>query len=270
VQLSALWRQRWLFLSLVEREIRNRYAGSMGGVAWAFLHPLLLLAIYAFVFRAVFRVEIPDMEGRPFVMFVALGLWPWMAFQEAVQRGAQAIQNNAGLIKKIAFPQALLVYGAVLATFVVHLIGYFAALGLLALWGYPPALAGVPMMLVSLLFLGMLALALALICAAIQVLPRSGPCAGPLLMVAFYATPILYPLSLVPARVREWMALNPLVALIEPLHGGAAVRPEPARYGAMGRLWRHAGVAVSGPSDVRTPVGALRGLRLAWRPDRMC
>lgn len=215
---SHLWQHRWLFLALTEREIKNRYIGSAGGLLWAFLHPLLLLGIYGLVFRLVFKVSIPELGERPFVEFVALGLWPWLAFQESVQRGTQVIQNNASLVKKVAFPHELLVYATTTATFAIHMAGFAVVLLVLALVGQGFSYGGIGSGLLSLLLLFVLANALALSFAAFQVFLRDLDQFMPsVFMVLFYATPILYPLSLLPEMLRDAMAWNPLVYFISPL-----------------------------------------------------
>ena len=215
---SHLWQHRWLFLAFTEREIKNRYIGSVGGLLWAFLHPLLLLAIYGLVFRLVFKVSIPELGDRPFVEFVALGLWPWLAFQESVQRGTQAIQANASLVKKVAFPHELLVYAATTATFAIHMAGFSLVLIVLAAVGNGFSSSGVLPGLLSLLLLFILANALALAFAALQVFLRDLDQFLPsVFMVFFYATPILYPVTMLPDSLREVMLWNPLVYFVSPL-----------------------------------------------------
>jgi ABC-type polysaccharide/polyol phosphate export permease len=73
-----------LLAALIKRDLQNRYAGSVAGMAWALFHPLALLALYALVFEAIFRVKIPNLSiGQPYVVFIAVVLWPWMAFRRA-------------------------------------------------------------------------------------------------------------------------------------------------------------------------------------------
>jgi lipopolysaccharide transport system permease protein len=104
MQIKNLWPYRWLLLNFLSREIKSRYVGSVSGIFWALLHPLALLAVYAVVFTAIFKVKFPELEDHSFILFVAVGLWPWLCFQEGAQRGALAVQNGGGLIKKVAFP----------------------------------------------------------------------------------------------------------------------------------------------------------------------
>lgn len=191
--------------------------GSMGGWLWAILHPLLLLTIYTMVFRIIFRVEIPQLGEHPFVAFVAVALWPWLAFQEGVQRGVQAIQANSALVRKVSFPHELLVYAAVTGTFAVQLAGYLLVLVVLAIFG-----GGLSAMVLSivpiLLLLYVLALACALFGATLQVFLRDlDQLLGPLFMVLFYATPVLFPMSMLPSWLQDILAFNPLVQFIEPI-----------------------------------------------------
>src|SRR5438067_10384376 len=94
-------RDRALFANFFYRELTSRYLGSISGLAWALLHPLALLAVYHFVFTTVFRAG--PMNGKSFLIFVAIALWPWLAAQEALQRGTISIAGHAGLIRKVAF-----------------------------------------------------------------------------------------------------------------------------------------------------------------------
>ena len=211
---------RAIFSALLEREIRGRFVGSIGGWVWTLVHPLLLLAIYALIFRIIFRVQFPELDQHAFVSFVAVGLWPWLAFQEGVLRGTQAVQANAGLVKKVAFNHELLVYSSVAATFAIHLAGFAVVLVALALAGQDIVLWGVLAGLPVLAVLFSFTCALALLCGALQVFLRDvEQVLSPLLMVLFYATPVLYPLSLVPAWLGDAMQINPLVHFVETIRG---------------------------------------------------
>lgn len=216
--ITALWRRRGLFLGFLRRELATRYVGTLGGALWAFVQPVLLLAIYAFVFRLVFRVQLPDLGGNSYVTVVACALWPWMAFQEAVQRGTVAVVNNADLVRKVAFPRELLVMAAVAGSFVVHLAGFGVVLLALTLWGENLYLSTLPLVLAGWAVLALLALALSLLSSGMQVVLKDvDHILGLFLMLGFYATPVLYPMSMVPPAFAPWMGLNPLVHALEPL-----------------------------------------------------
>jgi lipopolysaccharide transport system permease protein len=132
---GSLVRYRTLFVNFFRRELFSRYLGSATGLAWAFLHPLALLAVYHFVFTTVFRTG--PLNGKSFLLFVAVALWPWLAAQEALSRGTVSIAGYAGLIRKVAFPHELVVYASVAATLALQFAGYLAVLVVLALFGEP-------------------------------------------------------------------------------------------------------------------------------------
>src|SRR5689334_7888342 len=100
-----------LVAHFIRRELRNRYLGSLSGGLWALLQPLAQLAIYGFVWAYVFKMRLPGGDASPaaVVPFLALGVWPWNAFAESISRSATVIQENAGLIGKVALPRSVLV-----------------------------------------------------------------------------------------------------------------------------------------------------------------
>lgn len=209
---AAPARWGWLLASFTRREIANRYAGSVTGLAWSLLHPLAQLAIFSFVFSQVFRIGVP--EGYPrasYVTFVAVALWPWIMFSEGLQRAMSSIAANAGLIRKVAFPHRLLVFSSMLASCAIHAAGFVAVLVALKATGEPIRLEGLPIAFVLLVPYMLLATGIGAALAALQTLLRDVEhVIQVLITILFYASPILYPASLVPERLRHWMDANPL------------------------------------------------------------
>jgi ABC-type polysaccharide/polyol phosphate export permease len=206
-------RDRALFLNFFRREIGTRYVGSMTGLAWALVHPLALLAVYAFVFTTMFRAGL--FEGTSVTAFVAVALWPWLAAQEALQRGTTSLAAYAGLIRKVAMPHEIIVYASVAATLALQFAGHVLVLIVLAIAGEPIHLSGlivaIPIWLV--LAIGIAGIALAL--ASLQVFVRDVEhVLMPVLMILMYLTPILYPLTAVPASVQPVIAMNPFAWLV--------------------------------------------------------
>jgi ABC-type polysaccharide/polyol phosphate export permease len=206
-------RNRALLRNFYLRELRSRYLGSVTGFAWALLHPLALLAVYHFVFTTVFRAG--AFAGHSFLAFVAVALWPWLAAQEALQRGVTSLAGYAGLIRKVAFPHELVVYASVLATLTLQLAGYVAVLIVLRAMGEPIDLAGFVLALPMWIVMGVAVAGLTLALASLQVFLRDVEhVLMPLLMILMYLTPILYPLPLVPESMRAWVAANPFSWLV--------------------------------------------------------
>jgi lipopolysaccharide transport system permease protein len=213
---AATQRQRTLFVNFFRRELFSRYLGSATGLAWAFLHPLALLAVYHFVFTTVFRTG--PLNGKSFLLFVAVALWPWLAAQEALSRGTVSIAGYAGLIRKVAFPHELVVYASVAATLALQFAGYLAVLVVLALFGEPVRFEGLLLAVPLWIVLAVAVTGLALALAALQVFIRDiEHILMPLLMILMYLTPILYPLELVPEGMKPWVAANPFGYLVDRL-----------------------------------------------------
>jgi homopolymeric O-antigen transport system permease protein len=206
-------RDRALFRNFYRRELKTRYLGSLSGAAWALVHPLALLAVYHFVFTSVFRTT--GFAGQSFLAFVAVALWPWLAAQEALQRGTVSLGSYSGLIRKVAFPHELVVYASVAATLTLQFAGYVAVLLVLYAFGEPLHLTGLLIAVPMWIVLAVAVTGLALALSSLQVFIRDVEhVLMPVLMILMYLTPILYPLTLVPAELRPWVAANPFGWLV--------------------------------------------------------
>jgi lipopolysaccharide transport system permease protein len=212
-------RNRALFVNFFRRELTTRYLGSITGLAWALLTPLALLAVYHFVFTHIFRAT--GFAGSSFLAFVAVALWPWLAAQEALQRGAISLASYAGMIRKVAFPHETVVFASVTATFALQFVGYLAILAVLRVAGEPIHLRGLVVALPVSLILLVGVTGLTLLLAALQVFVKDVEhVLMPLLMMLMYLTPILYPLTLVPESLRPWVAANPFSWIVGRLRDG--------------------------------------------------
>jgi lipopolysaccharide transport system permease protein len=207
-----------IFRQLVSRAIRTDYLENLTGFAWLVLQPLMLLAVYAFVFTTIFKARIPDAAGVSFVSYLAIAFWPWTAFSESILRSANSITTNAALIGKVAFPGELLPLSTTTATFMMNMAGYLAVLLVLQLMGtdihWLGLLAAVPLLFLMFLF----ASGLALFTSALQVFIRDvAQILPPLMTFWFFTTPILYSSSLLPEQWGALMRLNPMSWYVERL-----------------------------------------------------
>jgi lipopolysaccharide transport system permease protein len=207
-----------VFKQLVSRAVRADYLENMTGFAWLIIQPLILLAVYAFVFTTIFKARIPDADSGGFVPYLAVAFWPWTAFSEAVLRSSNSISANAALIGKVAFPSELLPLSAVTATFLMNLAGYLAVLVVLQIMGAPIHWLGVIAALPVLVLLYLFASGLALFISALQVFIRDvSQILPPLMTFWFFTTPILYSSSILPAEFATIMKFNPMSWFVERL-----------------------------------------------------
>lgn len=199
------------FNNLVIRQVRQDYLDNITGFAWLILQPLILLAVYAFVFTSIFKARIPEASEIGFVPYLAIAFWPWTAFSEAILRANGSITANGALIGKVAFATEQIPLASVTATFLMHLIGYMAVLVVLQLMGtqihWPYLMFVIPIFVLMWGF----ACAIALFTSAIQVFVRDlAQILPPLVTFWFFTTPILYSASYLPESVQKISQYNPM------------------------------------------------------------
>jgi len=195
--IRSLVRYRALVQSLVSRELKARYRGSVLGFMWSLVTPLILLAVYTFVFSFIFRPRISGAE--PYPLFLMCGLFPWIWIATSLQEGTVSLSASAGLIRKAVFPIEVLPLVAVIAN-LVHLL---LALPVLAVgftlgraYGFAvsgwTAVAFPLIVALELLLLGGMSLALS----ALNVHFKDvKDIVANLLALLFYLTPVIYTLD---------------------------------------------------------------------------
>jgi lipopolysaccharide transport system permease protein len=204
-----------LFWGFLKRELTNRYLGSSAGAVWVFLLPIIKLLIYSFVFSTIFKVRFSSMGGDGFLPFVAVGLWPWLAFSEALQRSVTSVQSSSSLVRKIKFPHEILVFSAVIAVYLVHLAGLLLVFGSLTLMGYNINLLMLPVFVMYFLLQMLMSIGVGFVLSSFQVFLKDvSQIVNSMMMFMFYLTPILYAITLVPEQYRGYYMLNPMAFLI--------------------------------------------------------
>jgi lipopolysaccharide transport system permease protein len=201
---------------LVARDVQARYRGSVVGAAWTLLQPLLVLALFTFVFAEVLKVRLgPEVGTASFPLFLFCGILPWQALQETLSRSAGTLFEHTALVKRNLFPVEVLPLAVAAAGLVPQAVGT-AILGValtVSGHGLCPAVAVLPVLFV-LQFL--LAAGLGWALAALNVFVRDiGQLLGLVLMLWVFLTPIFYPASAYPPRFAFLLAVNPLALLVE-------------------------------------------------------
>jgi len=204
-----LYAYRELLKTSVKKDIRGKYKGSILGFLWAFLNPLLMLTIYSLVFPHILRVE----EAN-YTMFIFVALIPWTYFTNSVVSGAATILANANIIKKVYFPREILPISVVTGATINFLISCVIILIALAVTGigFSYYILFFPLIL---LIQYIITLAIVFIVACLTPYFRDlEHIIGVFMIALFYATPIIYPLSLIPESFRWVLNLNPLARII--------------------------------------------------------
>ena len=211
--LRQLLRYRGLIQSLVTRELKARYRGSVLGFFWSFINPLLLLLIYSFVFSQVLPGTHPA-EIQPYALFMFCGILPWTWFSSSLSESANVLIGHGNLIKKVLFPAEILPIVSVLANMVHFFLG-LPILGIFLLYYWRPITLGELAWFPLVVFVqALLTTGLALILSALTVHFRDiKDILGNLLTFWFFATPIIYPMGQAPDYARRLLNLNPFTHL---------------------------------------------------------
>ncbi len=222
----------FILRELIKRDFQSRYIGSALGSFWSILHPFWQLVLYTFVFGLVMRIAPPPELTDSFAIFLFAGIVPWLAVQEGINRSANALTDNATLIKKLNFPPELLVVSSVIGGLIQSMLAGTVLLFAL-LFRQELSVSTLPWLIFVIPFQIALTAGFGLVFAAVNVFLRD---VSQFLTIAlnawFFLTPIVYTLALVKNAAADAVAeesdlaglyerclqvidLNPLTAIVE-------------------------------------------------------
>jgi lipopolysaccharide transport system permease protein len=212
LDLWDIWQYRELLYFLVWRDLKVRYKQTVIGAAWAILQPMTMMIIFTVIFGMF--AKLPS-DNLPYPIFAYTALLPWNYFSEALSRGSISVVNEANLIQKIYFPRLLLPMAGVVSPLVDFMPAFGLLLVMMTWYGVQLswAILTLPMFL---LFALLMALSVSLWLSALNVRFRDVKHTVPfLIQVWLYASPVAYPISLVPQEWRVLYSLNPMVGVVE-------------------------------------------------------
>ncbi|MEK7224012.1 MAG: ABC transporter permease, partial [Pseudomonadota bacterium] len=212
MKLQDLWEYRELLYFLVWRDIKVSYARTVLGVAWAILKPVVTMAVFAIIFGWLVRVP---SEGVPYPIFVFAALLPWQLFARALAGSSSSLVANENLITKVYFPRLVMPVSATVAGILDFAIASVVLFGMMWFYHIVPTAAVWTLPLFVMLAIAT-ALGVGLWLSALNVLYRDVGHAAPfLIQIWLFATPVIYPSSLVPESLRVAYWLNPMVGVVE-------------------------------------------------------
>lgn len=214
---SSFWRNRQLIAQLTRREVAARYRGSIFGLAWSFLNPLLMLAVYTFVFSVVFKSRWgtdPNESRTQFALVLFAGMIVFNLFAEMFNRAPGLVVANVNYVKRIVFPLEILPFVALGSALFHSLIslGVLLLVQLVFNHSLPRTIVFLPVVVLPLI---LLSLGIGWFFAALGVYVRDiGQLTGVLVTVLLFSSAVFYPLSALPQKYQRLLALNPLVLII--------------------------------------------------------
>ena len=207
---KELYNYRELLKTNVKKEIRGKYKGSWLGIIWTFLNPLLMLAVYAFVFPYILRVDVEN-----YTIFMIVALIPWNFFTTAIQSGTGSVVANGNILKKVYFPREIIPISITTSQSVNFLITCIIMAVFIIFSGVGFSVHALLFPLLVLIQY-ILILGLTFILSALTVFVRDiDHFVSVILMLGFYATPIVYQGEMLPKKFQIFLKLNPMAQLVE-------------------------------------------------------
>jgi len=218
--IDELWRRRSLIWQMARREVAGRYKGSIIGLGWSFFNPVLMLAVYTFVFSVVFKARwgVSEDESRiDFALLVFVGLIVHTFLSEVLNRASDIILNNSNYVKKVVFPIEVLPVVAAgsalfhaMVSFLVLLIALLTVNG-----GLHWTIVYAPLILVPIV---LVTVGVSWILASLGTFLRDiGQTVGIVTTIMLFLAPIFYPIKAIPEKYHIFILLNPLTFVIEEL-----------------------------------------------------
>ena len=212
VDLRDLWYYRDLLYFLIWRDIKVRYAQSVLGVGWAVIQPVFLMIVFTLVFGRLARL---DSDGAPYAIFSYVALVPWTYFSNALTDSTTSLVQNSALITKVYFPRIILPLSSILSKLVDFTIALGLVIGLLVWYKTVPNV-GVAVIPLLVLLMILTAAGLGIWMASLAIQYRDIKYALTfIIQMLMFASPVVYPLNMVPERYQILYSLNPMVGVIE-------------------------------------------------------
>ena len=212
LDLRELWSYRELIYFLTLRDIKVRYKQTAIGIAWALLQPLAMLVVFTLFFGRLGGVS---SQGAPYPLFVLTALTPWQLFSRAITESTNSLVTDQRLITRVYFPRIIVPISTIFAAVVDFMISCLLLLALMLAYG-EPLHAGILLLPAFIMLMIVAALGVGFWLSALNVEYRDIMYTMPFLnQFWFFITPVVYPITVVPAEFRPFYALNPMVGVAE-------------------------------------------------------
>jgi lipopolysaccharide transport system permease protein len=210
--LRDVWQYRELLYFLTWRDVKVRYKQTLLGAAWAILQPLLTMLIFTLLFGRLAGIQ---SDGIPYPLFAFAGLIVWVFFSNSVTNSGNSLVGSSGLITKIYFPRLIIPAAAVAAGLVDLVLAFLIQIAMMIYYRVSVTW-GITMVPILVLLATALALGVGMWLSALNVKYRDIRYAIPFMMQLWmFASPVIYPLTLLPAKWRWLLMLNPLTGIIQ-------------------------------------------------------
>jgi ABC-2 type transport system permease protein len=208
-RIKKIYLYRHTLWDMAISQLKTKYAGSILGISWAIINPLLIMSAITFVFTIIFKTEIKN-----FAFFVLSGIFPWMFFSNALSEAATSILTQQNILRQFNLPREFLPLSSLLSSLLNFLIGWLIIYPLFLFFN-PKIILLLPLLIIALLLNFFFVCGLGLILSILNVFFRDiGQLLGVLLMFWFWITPVFYSIDMIPVRFLWICKLNPMAYYI--------------------------------------------------------
>ena len=208
--LHEIYEYRTMISSLIRRDLRGRYKGSVLGFAWTFLNPLLQLVVYTLVFSTIMRAGIED-----YYLFLFVALIPWIFFSGSISAGASCVIAQKEMVKKIYFPREVLPIAHVTCQLVNMLLSFIVVFAVLIFSGKGISIRALLYLPIVVVAEYLLAISITMIVSAVTVYLRDLEHILAIFTMAWqFLSPVMYSVDMVPERLRKLFYMNPMTPII--------------------------------------------------------
>lgn len=211
--LKEVYQNRKIIMSLSKNDFKNRYSGSIFGIVWGFIPPIMTILIYWFIFNIGFRV-IP-IDGVPYLLWLVAGLVPWFFFAEAITSATNSFIEYSYLVKKVVFKVSMIPLVKVISIFFVHIFFLCVIMYIFLMHGYTPRIINLQIFYYS-FCLFVLVVSISFITASINVFFRdTTQIIMVFLQIGIWMSPIMWNINMFPVKYVKILKLNPLYYIIQ-------------------------------------------------------
>lgn len=207
--IEKIYLYRYTLWDMSLKQLKAKYSGSILGISWAIINPLLIMSTVTFVFTIIFKTEIKN-----FSLFVLSGIFPWMFFSNALSEATLSLLNQQSILHQFNLPREILPLSSILSNFLNFLIGWVIIYPLFLFFN-PKIISLLPLLIAVLLLNLFFVCGLGLALSVLNIFFRDfGHLLGVLLMFWFWVTPVFYSLDMIPARFRWVCSFNPMTPYV--------------------------------------------------------
>lgn len=211
--INELWNNKSLIWDFAKNDFKTRYSGSIFGITWAFILPIMTILTFWFVFQVGFRST--DVKDIPFICWFVAGMIPWFFFSDAWSSAGNCFSDYSYLIKKVVFKVSMLPLIKIISSVFIHAVFIIFLLTIYVLYGFYPKLIWIQLFYYSFCMI-FLALSLSYVTASIAPFFKDiSNIVGLILQFGMWLTPIMWPYTMVPDKYQALFKLNPMYYIIE-------------------------------------------------------